>query len=54
MREADKEMPTFREWADEYLERVRLQKKRPELDEMYLGRAMTQVASTASGSDQNP
>jgi integrase len=37
-RQAEAEIPTFGEWAERYLSRIRLQKKRPELDEMYLKR----------------
>jgi integrase len=35
-RRAKREMPTFGGWADEYLERVKRRKKRPEEDERYL------------------
>jgi len=37
-RAAEAKMPTFGQWVEEYLVRVRRQKKRPELIEMYLKR----------------
>ena len=45
-RETRRSMPSFAEWADEYLKGVRLRKRQPRHDELYLKRAKERWART--------